>query len=81
MRYLEAIEFVSSQSHEDEWDYDEWEYPEYQDSIEELKDELIPPIYPKTTITHKKNIQPRTIAWAVIALLYILWWGVIVWYM
>ena len=83
MRYLEAIEFVSSQSHEDEWDYDEWEYPEYQNSMEELQysqDELWEELVPHE-VPAKRKIQPRTIAWAVIALLYVLWWGIVIWIM
>jgi len=93
MDYREAVEFVSTVTH-DEWDYDEEELnPEYQDfiadelweecapyenSMEKSPEELWAELHPEVPA---KRIQPRTIAWAVIALLYVLWWAIIVWYM
>ena len=103
MKYNEALEFVSTVTH-DEWDYDEEEInPEYQgfiadelweecapyeNSMEKSPNELWDTLHPlirlyphEHFIVQPKRIQPRTIAWAVIALLYVLWWAIIVWYM
>ena len=80
MNYNEAVEFVSSQSHEDEWD-DEWEYPQYEDSMEELPNELWEELVPREIPVPAKRIQPKTWAWAGITLIYVLWWVFIAWYM
>ena len=88
MNYLEAVEFVS-RSHdewddgwEDSWNYEEWDYPEYEDSSEELPNELWEELIPPTTAkTSKHKVKPKTWAWAALTILYVIWWMFVVWYM